>query len=66
MKKLEKVEPGYVHEYKREISGRCHKCNVRFIWPRRLGKLSEMPCPQCGGSLRQTTHIFKGKTLRIL
>jgi len=63
--KMTKVDPGYVHDYKREISGRCHNCNVRFIWPRRLGKLSEKKCPQCGSRLRQTTHLFKGTTYQI-
>jgi PHP family Zn ribbon phosphoesterase len=48
-----------------ERTGRCHKCNVRYIWPTKLARLTEMTCPTCGGPMSHTTHLFKGRTARI-
>ena len=53
------------HHYGRELTGRCHICNIRFIWPTKVTKLRDAYCPLCGGKLRATTHEFKsGKTIR--
>lgn len=57
-----KIDPGRSPDYGREISGRCRKCGSRFMWPRKLGKLSEMLCPFCNCRLGSTTHLFKGAT----
>ena len=45
----------------RETTGRCHKCEIRFVWE---GKplLKHAACPYCGRPLRLTTHLWKGKT----
>lgn len=45
---------------KRQITGRCHACNVRFTWcppP----KLRDANCPRCGVPLNLTTHYFRGE-----
>ena len=47
-------------DYTTERSGRCHKCNIRYIWPAKEGMLKDAYCPKCGERLRQTTHLFKG------
>lgn len=59
------VEPGRSPNYGKEISGRCHKCNSRFLWPRKLGKLEDMLCPFCNIHLSLTTHMFKGDTYEL-
>jgi hypothetical protein len=63
--KVYHITPGTVQEYHKEVSGRCHKCNARFIWSRRLGKLPAMTCPFCFAHLHETTHLFKGDTYRL-
>ncbi len=61
-----RIEPGISPDYKKETTGRCHKCNSRFIWNKKLGKLSQMTCPFCPGfHLKLTTHQFKGDTYRL-
>jgi PHP family Zn ribbon phosphoesterase len=62
---IKEIAPGVSPDYGKTLSGRCRTCNTRFIWPRRLGKLSEMKCPKCGAQLRGTTHMFKGDTYEI-
>ena len=52
-------------DYPTERTGRCHKCNIRFIWPNSFGRLKDMTCPICGTALAQTTHLFKGRTIKI-
>lgn len=47
---------------KRTTTGRCHKCNIRFVWHVNL-RLYHALCPICDTPLKQTTHLFKGKTL---
>jgi hypothetical protein len=59
------IIPGDSPDYGKEISGRCRRCNCRFLWPARLGKLKNMTCLFCGASLGSTTHLFKGKTYRM-
>lgn len=46
--------------YKRQTSGRCHNCKIRFVWE---GKplLKDAYCPYCGYQLQQTTHLWKGE-----
>ena len=39
-------------DYPTERTGRCHKCNIRFIWPNSFGRLKDMTCPICG-----TAHL---------
>jgi hypothetical protein len=59
-----------IHDYAHELSGRCHKCNIRFIWDRRgrdgrPKRLKDARCPRCRGPLHPTTHLFKaGPTVR--
>ena len=45
----------------RQTSGRCWKCNVRYIW-QGAPRLKDAHCPKCGRELRATTHLFKGIT----
>ncbi len=46
-----------------EVSGRCRKCNVRYVWQKRTGgTLKGKRCPRCSQQLRATTHLFKGQT----
>jgi hypothetical protein len=47
----------------REITGRCHRCLIRFTW---VGKplLRNALCPYCSSALQQTTHLWKGKNER--
>jgi hypothetical protein len=53
--------------YDKETSGRCHRCNIRYIWKRNTPKLKDAVCPNCGCTkLKQTTHLFKGKSIRLL
>jgi DNA-directed RNA polymerase subunit RPC12/RpoP len=49
----------------RQMSGRCFKCNTRYIWDKRLGGYKEIKCPDCGATLHRTTHLFKGDTYRL-
>jgi hypothetical protein len=56
------IEPGESPDYGREKSGRCRKCNIRFIWPAKIGRLKDMNCIFCGSQLQLTTHLFKGET----
>jgi len=46
-----------------ETQGRCHECNIRFIWPARKPALKAALCPICRTQLKQTTYLFKGFTL---
>lgn len=64
--KMIPLKAGTLSGYGNEVSGRCRKCNIRFIWPRRYGKLSDMNCPQCGIPLRGTTYLFQGKTVELV
>lgn len=53
-------------DYTKEVSGRCHYCNIRYIWKKNHPKLKDAICPNCGTHpLKQTTHIFKGKTYKL-
>lgn len=53
-------------DYKKEVSGRCHKCNIRYIWKKNKPKLKDAVCPNCGMTkLKATTHMFKGKSIRL-
>ena len=47
--------PGYT-------SGRCWKCNVRFIWKGKP-RLKDAYCRWCESKLKATTHQFKGETV---
>jgi Zn finger protein HypA/HybF involved in hydrogenase expression len=49
---------------RKEHSGRCQTCNIRYIW---TGKpmVQDAKCPSCGCWLFRTTHLFKGRTLRL-
>jgi hypothetical protein len=62
---IKKVDPGRSPEYGKEMSGRCHKCNSRFLWARKLGKLKDMLCPFCNKHLSGTTHLFNGDTYEL-
>jgi predicted SprT family Zn-dependent metalloprotease len=62
----EPIEPGTNLEYLTERSGRCRQCNIRYLWLRRLGNLSHMKCPKCGGRLSLTTYRFRGETRWIM
>lgn len=62
---LTEITPQTVPDYPNERTGRCHHCDVRYIWPQKIGSLKTMTCPTCGGPMSQTTHLFKGKTVRI-
>jgi hypothetical protein len=62
---MTEIVPGVCPDYKTEVTGRCHACKARFIWPRKLGKLKDMQCPSCLVPLHQTTHLFKGDTYRL-
>lgn len=59
-----RIEEGHSPD-KTECSGRCHRCDIRFIWARKLGKLSELICPFCFEHLKPTTHLFKGETMYL-
>jgi DNA-directed RNA polymerase subunit RPC12/RpoP len=63
--RLTEITPGQSPDYYKERTGRCTKCNIRFIWPQTYSNLKGMICPKCGSRLAQTTHMFKGKTIRI-
>ena len=53
-------------DYAKEVSGRCHRCNIRYIWKKGKPKLKDAICPNCGQSrLRATTHLFKGPSYRL-
>jgi hypothetical protein len=56
----------YSHNYSagvtimpRITTGRCHHCNIRFVWQ---GEplLRHALCPLCKRPLNQTTHLFQG------
>lgn len=52
--------------YRTDVSGRCHKCNIRYIWKKNHPKLKDAVCPNCGRTpLKQTTHLFKGRTIKL-
>lgn len=51
-------------DYRRDVSGRCRSCNIRFIWGKGMPRLKDAACPYCGSPLYLTTHLFKGKTER--
>jgi hypothetical protein len=63
--KLTDIDAGISPDYPTERTGRCHTCNIRFIWPDKLGRLKDMSCPICGTALAHTTHMFKGRTVKI-
>jgi uncharacterized paraquat-inducible protein A len=63
--KIFEVAPGGSPDYPKERTGRCRKCNIRFIWDKKLGSLKTMACPYCETQLSQTTHMFKGKTMKM-
>lgn len=44
--------------YGKETSGRCRRCNVRYLWPGKP-RLKDAYCPNCGYKLSATTHMFK-------
>lgn len=46
-----------------ETSGRCWKCQIRYIWKGKP-RLKDAYCPGCGAKLRPTTHLFTGTTSR--
>ena len=51
---------------KRKLTGRCPKCDVRYVWPAHKCKLRDAGCPECGTRLWATTHMFKrGPTREI-
>lgn len=60
-KPLTVIQPTTQQEYGKQTSGRCIKCNIRFIWNGKP-KLSDAYCPICGIKLTQTTHMFQGLT----
>lgn len=62
---ITRVPPGCPPDYPSERTGRCRKCNIRFIWDKKLGSLKEMQCPHCQTPLSQTTHLFKGETQKL-
>lgn len=41
----------------RVTKGRCHHCNVAYMF---AGRLKDTKCPRCGSQLQATTHLFKG------
>ncbi len=49
-------------DYPEGTGGRCHHCNVRYVW-KGAPRLKNAYCRWCGGKLRQTTHLFKGRTV---
>lgn len=57
-----KIEAGIAPIYGKQLSGRCHPCNSRFLWDKKLGKLKDMRCPFCNSRLRLTTYQFKRGT----
>ena len=59
------IDAGISPDYPTERTGRCRKCNIRFIWDKKLGRVKDMKCPVCGVPLGQTTHMFKGRTVKI-
>lgn len=63
---LTPITPGTSPDYPTERTGRCRKCNIRFIWNQKMGRLKDMTCPKCGRPLQQTTHMFKGTTMKIV
>ncbi|KKN72368.1 hypothetical protein LCGC14_0411950 [marine sediment metagenome] len=53
-------------DYKTEVSGRCHRCNIRYIWKKNHPKLKDAIYPNCGmEQLHQTIRLFKGKSIRV-
>jgi hypothetical protein len=62
---LTQIAPGLPPDYPTERTGRCRNCNIRFIWPVKIGSLKNMVCPICYTPLSQTTHLFKGKTYKL-
>jgi uncharacterized paraquat-inducible protein A len=47
---------------KRNVSGRCHRCNIRYVWqPPPL--LRDAYCPRCSSKLQQTTHLGHQKVV---
>lgn len=51
---------------KRKLTGRCPKCDVRYVWPAHKCRLRDAGCPKCGTRLWATTHMFKrGPTREI-
>lgn len=44
--------------------GKCKPCKTYWVWSREV-RLSKMKCPQCGGKLKQTTHLCKDIRRRI-
>ncbi len=45
----------------RTISGRCHRCKIRFTWEGKP-RLKDAYCPYCQAKLELTTHLWQGKT----
>ena len=44
-------------------SGRCRKCNIRWVWEGYRVKLRDARCPNCGERIKATSYLFKGQTL---
>jgi hypothetical protein len=42
--------------------GRCRRCNLRFVWAKRLGGLKGTSCPTCHKPLRRTSRDAWCKT----
>ncbi len=52
------------HDYRHDITGRCRKCNIRYVWDKRgrdgrPKRLNDAACPECKTPLSMTTHLFK-------
>lgn len=45
----------------RETQGRCHVCQIRYVWPSKKGPLRGAHCEACGAELRQTVHYVKNR-----
>lgn len=49
----------------RVTQGRCHTCQLRYVWPSSKGPLRGSYCERCGSELRQTVHYVKNKTVQL-
>lgn len=45
-----------------ERQGKCLRCFIRFIWPKKEGhELKKAFCPECGNKLERTTYLSNYK-----
>jgi hypothetical protein len=47
----------------RSTQGRCHVCQLRYVWPLKKGLLRGAHCERCGSELRQTNHLCRNRTV---